>query len=107
MHASENKQFNDHCMELKILIVRILHFIILNNLSGREFYWYCLVHMIKFIAERPNDGKREATTGACQCSIDPFKQVTEITMSHNFPLILNNSLITVGKLKIQLKQPRA
>ena len=72
MHASENEQINDHCMELNILIVSILHFIILNNLSGRDTYWYCLVYMIKFIAERPSDGKIKGTTGARQCSIDAF-----------------------------------
>ena len=72
MHASENEQINDHCMELNILIVSILHFIILNNLSGRDTYWYCLVYMIKFIAERPGDGKIKGTTGARQCSIDAF-----------------------------------
>ena len=32
-----------------VAFVIILHFIILNNLFGRESYWYCLVHMVKFI----------------------------------------------------------
>ena len=102
MHASENEQFSDHCMELKILIVSILHFIILNNLSGRESNWYCLVSMIKFIAERPSAVKEKQQLALVNVPLTPFRQEIEITMSHNFPLIpnkVNNPLITVGKLK--------
>ena len=38
---------------------------------------------------------KKATTGACQYSIDPFRQEIEISMNHNFPLIPNSPLITM------------
>ena len=41
-----------------VMFVTIIHFIILNNLFERECYWYCFVHMIKFITERANCGKK-------------------------------------------------
>ena len=64
--------------------------------------------MIKFIAERPGDGERKLAL--VNVPLTPFRQEIEITMSHNFLLIpnkVNNPLITVGTLKIKLKQPRA
>ena len=55
-----------------VMFVTIIHFIILNNLFGRESYWYCLVHMIKFITERANYGQKKQQLALVNVSLTPF-----------------------------------
>ena len=55
-----------------MMFVTMIHFIILNNLFGRESYWYCLVHMIKFITERANYGQKKQQLALVNVSLTPF-----------------------------------
>ena len=44
MHASENKQFNDHCMGLNISCLRILIHILHPNLLNSTLPYFCSNH---------------------------------------------------------------